>query len=96
MGKIISRQRGRARDAQRDAYLGALGFEVLRIHGFRVTQDLHGVREEIEALVQRLRVKSPSPPDPSPRSGARGASVISSPPTSLLLRFSHSPHRVPL
>ncbi len=60
---------GRQRDAKRDAYLKSLGFQVLRINGFRVAQDLHGVRDEIEEVVRRLRAASPSPPAPLPEAG---------------------------
>ena len=64
-GKHHLSDQGQQRDADRDAYLKSLGFEVLRIKGFRTTQDLRGVREEIEAVVGRLRAK-PLTPDPSP------------------------------
>ena len=46
---------GKTRDQRRDAYLRHQEFEVLRIDGYRVTQNMTGVREEIEAVVKRLR-----------------------------------------
>ncbi|MCC7334923.1 MAG: DUF559 domain-containing protein [Pirellulaceae bacterium] len=48
---------GRQRDSRRDAYMRELGFEVLRIHGFRVTQDPMSVRDEIEATVRELQLR---------------------------------------
>ena len=48
-------EEGKARDQRRDAYLRQHGFEVLRIDGYRVTQDMAGVREEVEGVVKRLR-----------------------------------------
>ena len=48
-------EEGKTRDQRRDAYLRQQGFEVLRIDGYRVTQNMTGVREEIEAVVKRLR-----------------------------------------
>ena len=72
-GKDHLTDEGQRRDERRDAYLRELGFEVLRINGFRVTQDLSGVREEIEAVVKKLCaasvVENPSPPAPLPEAG---------------------------
>jgi len=48
---------GRQRDSRRDAYMRELGFEVLRINGFRVTQDPMSVRDEIEAKVRELQLR---------------------------------------
>ena len=48
---------GRQRDSRRDAYMRELGFEVLRISGFRVTQDPMSVRDEIEATVRELQLR---------------------------------------
>jgi len=48
-------EEGKTRDQRRDAYLRQQEFEVLRIDGYRVTQNMTGVREEIEAVVKRLR-----------------------------------------
>lgn len=48
---------GRQRDSRRDAYMRELGVEVLRIHGFRVTQDPMSVRDEIEATVRELQLR---------------------------------------
>lgn len=63
-GKDHLTDEGKLRDARRDQYLTSLGFEVLRINGFRVTQDARKVRDEIEAVVRRLRMEGPSPPAP--------------------------------
>ncbi len=68
-GKDHLTEEGRSRDARRDAYLKSLEFEVLRIEGFRLTQHLHSVRCEIEEVVRRLRMESPSPPTPLPEAG---------------------------
>jgi very-short-patch-repair endonuclease len=72
-GKDHLTEQGRLRDVKRDAFLRSRGFGVLRISGFRVTQDLRGVREEIEGVVRRLRAEigagSPSPPAPLPEAG---------------------------
>ena len=58
------------RDAKRDAYLRELGFEVLRIKGFEVTQDAGRVKQRIESAVEEmLRATSPSPPAPLPEAG---------------------------
>ena len=69
---------GRQHDAERDAYLHRLGFEILRINGFRVTQDAAGVRREIEQAVEKRRQNlsslSPSPPAPLPAEPGRGES----------------------
>lgn len=48
---------GRQRDSRRDAYMRELGFEVLRINGFLVTQDPMSVRDEIEATVRELQLR---------------------------------------
>ena len=67
-GKDHLTDEGMRRDAQRDAYMQNLGFTVLRIHGYRVTQDPMSVRNEIEAIVKLLAL-NPSPPTPLPRGG---------------------------
>ena len=54
-GKDHLTEEGKKHDADRDAYLRSLGYSVLRIPGFRVTQDPISVRNEIEAEVRRLR-----------------------------------------
>ena len=85
-GKDHLTEEGMRRDAQRDAYLRKLGYTILRINGFRVTQDPISVRNEIEGVVRKLREESPSPkatdtspspltsnPSPLRTSGARGA-----------------------
>ena len=53
-GKDHLTEEGLQSDAERDAYLKALGYTILRIPGFRVTQDPQSVRTEIEAAVKRL------------------------------------------
>ncbi len=68
-GKDHWSEEGQRHDALRDAYLRKLGYTVLRIHGFRVTQDPMSVRTEIEALVRALRERYPSPPTPLPEAG---------------------------
>ncbi len=54
-------EEGMQRDAQREAYLRKHGYTILRINGFRVTQDPMTVRNEIERVVRKLREESPSP-----------------------------------
>lgn len=61
-GKDHLTEKGKEHDLLRDAYLQRLGYTILRINGFRVTQDPLGVRNEIEAIVLRLREQNPSPP----------------------------------
>ena len=70
-GKGHFSEEGKLHDEHRDAYLRSVGFEVLRIHGFRVLQDAVGVRSEIEqAIESRRRVfDCPSPPAPLPEAG---------------------------
>lgn len=68
-GKDHLTEKGKEHDLLRDAYLQRLGYTILRINGFRVTQDPLGVRNEIEAIVLRLREQNPSPPAPSPEAG---------------------------
>lgn len=68
-GKDHLTEEGKEHDLLRDAYLQRLGYTILRINGFRVTQDPLGVRNEIEAIVLRLREQNPSPPAPSPEAG---------------------------
>jgi very-short-patch-repair endonuclease len=58
-GKDHFSEDGQRRDARRDAYLQSEGYEVLRIPGFRVTQDRSGVRAEIE---QAIKERSESKP----------------------------------
>lgn len=78
-GKEHLTAEGRQHDQLRDAYLQRLGFTVLRVPGFRVTQDPISVCKELKAMVEKLRAatltsKVPSPPThlPSPRFGKRG------------------------
>ncbi|TWT68204.1 endonuclease domain-containing protein [Crateriforma conspicua] len=59
-GKDHFTPQGRDRDAQRDAFLRSEGFEVLRIEGFRVTQDPQRVREVIEAAVENRKSRMPA------------------------------------
>ena len=67
-GKEHFAAHGTQRDAQRDAYLQKHGLQVLRIEGFRVTQDGPGVRDTIEqAVKQRIsELGQPQPPHPQP------------------------------
>ncbi len=50
-GKDYLSQEGKEHDAHRDAYLRSLGFEVLRINGFRMTGDAVGVKRKIEQAI---------------------------------------------
>ena len=76
-GKDHLTEEGKKHDAHRDSFLKGLGYSVLRITGFRVTQDPLSVRNEIETMVRGLRVQktsselnqSPSPPTPLPKAG---------------------------
>ena len=68
-GKDHWTEEGRRHDLLRDVYLQRLGFTVLRINGFRVTQDPLSVRNEIEAIVRGLRSRCPSPSAPLPEAG---------------------------
>lgn len=54
-GKDHLTQEGKEHDAHRDAYLRRLGYTILRIPGFHVTQDPLRVRKLIEECVSRLR-----------------------------------------
>ena len=71
-GKDHFSDEGKARDTRRDAFVRSQGWTVLRIAGFRVTQDPRSVREEIEAVVKEKQ-QAPHPRPLSPK-GARGAS----------------------
>ena len=68
-GKAHLIEEGQQRDKRRDEFLRSLGFSVLRIAGFRVTQDATCVQAEIEATVRKMRDSSPSPPTPLPEAG---------------------------
>ena len=68
-GKDHLTEEGKKHDSLRDAYLRKQGYTILRINGFRVTQDPSSVRIEIEAIVLRLRDKNPSSPAPLPEAG---------------------------
>jgi very-short-patch-repair endonuclease len=59
-------EQGTIHDEKRDAYLRSNGFEVLRIPGYRVIQDLESVRDEIAIMIRKLRSTNPSPPAPLP------------------------------
>ena len=60
-GKHHLTSEGKQRDDHRDKYLKSQGFEILRIIGYRVTQDLRSVKEEIESVVRRLRKAKDEP-----------------------------------
>ena len=64
-GKEHFTAHGTQRDAQRDAYLHKHGLQVLRIEGFRVTQDGPGVRDAIEQAVKQRMSELGQPPAPS-------------------------------
>ncbi len=75
-GKDHQSDDGKQRDASRDQYLHQHRWTVLRISGFRVTQDPQAVRKEIERIVRELMdaekrklPSSPSPPAPLPEAG---------------------------
>lgn len=54
-GKEHLTEEGRSRDEVRDKFLRKLGYEVLRIEGFRVTQDPSAVRALLEdAIDERI------------------------------------------
>lgn len=54
-GKDHFTDAGKQHDERRDRYVREQGFQVLRIEGFRVTQDPCEVRREIEVFVSRLQ-----------------------------------------
>jgi len=58
-GKDHFTSEGKRRDQRRDCYLRNEGYEVLRIAGFRVTQDRSAVRTEIETSVKERRENKP-------------------------------------
>ena len=55
---------GRRHDLVRDTYVKQMGFEVIRIPGYRAIQDWDSVRNEIAGVIRKLRAKNPSPPIP--------------------------------
>ncbi len=59
-GKGHLTEDGRSHDERRDAFLRSEGFEVLRIPGYRLTQDSISVRNEVESIVRRLRALTDS------------------------------------
>ncbi|MEM1228050.1 MAG: DUF559 domain-containing protein [Planctomycetota bacterium] len=66
-GKHHLTDEGQEHDAARDKFLAEQGYEVLRIPGFRVTQDPRGVRFRIERVVEsRLDAIGSLTPGPSP------------------------------
>ncbi|MGJ5065522.1 endonuclease domain-containing protein [Bradyrhizobium oligotrophicum] len=66
-----------ARDAERDAFFAAEGFEVLRFTNEQVTSNLEGVVAAIrQAIADRARGLPPSPPLPH-KGGGSGESVAS-------------------
>lgn len=68
-GKDHLTEEGRRHDENRDSYLRELRYKVLRINGFRITQDTLGTRNEIEAIVRQLRSQCPFPPTLLPETG---------------------------
>ena len=71
-GKDHFTEEGKARDRRRDAYMREQVFEILRVEGYRVTQDPMSVRREIEAAVtqQRAGFDADAPrPAPPPKRG---------------------------
>jgi very-short-patch-repair endonuclease len=59
-----------ARDAERDAFFAAEGFEILRFTNEQVTSNLEGVVEAIRpAPAVRARGLGAPPPDPPPQGG---------------------------
>ncbi len=54
-GKNHFTEAGRQHDENRDAYVREQGFDVLRLNGFRVTQDRDGVRKEMEQAIRNRR-----------------------------------------
>jgi very-short-patch-repair endonuclease len=60
-------EEGKRRDEKRDQFLREKGFEVLRFDGYQVTQNLSGVRKQIEdAIDKRIEQRRPLSPSPSP------------------------------
>ena len=58
-GKDHMTAEGKRRDERRDAFLRNEGYQVLRIAGFRVTQDRNAVRAEIEQAIKDRRENRP-------------------------------------
>ena len=56
-GKEHLTDKGRIHDAKRDDYLCSLGFEVLRIQGYQVTQDAGAVRQQIERAITKRTLR---------------------------------------
>ena len=66
-GKGHLTEEGRRADEKRDQFLRDKGFEVLRINGYRITQDPLSVRTSIEEAVdKRIEQQRPLSPGPSP------------------------------
>ena len=58
-GKDHFTTEGQRRDGLRGTFLRSEGYEVLRLAGFRVTQDRQGVRAEIEQASKVRRENEP-------------------------------------
>ena len=58
-GKDHFTTEGQRRDGLRGTFLRSEGYEVLRLAGFRVTQDRQGVRAEIEQAIKERRENEP-------------------------------------
>ena len=66
-GESHQSDEGRRRDLRRDEFLAEKGYQVVRIPGYQVLKDATGVQRIIEqAIDQRLKQLSPSPPTPLP------------------------------
>lgn len=61
-GKYHLAEAGKQQDERRDAFLRNSGFKILRVAGFRVTQDRAGVRKEIEQAIEYCRREHTYPP----------------------------------
>ncbi|MEM1227531.1 MAG: endonuclease domain-containing protein [Planctomycetota bacterium] len=67
-GKHHQTEKGQQRDRRRDEFLADNGYEVMRIPGYKVTQDPLAVQRRIEqAIDERIDRFRPLTPDPSPQ-----------------------------
>jgi very-short-patch-repair endonuclease len=67
-GEAHLTEEGKRRGKKRDQFLRQQGYEILRINGYRVTQEQSGVRKQIEEMVDKRieQQRGPHSPSPSP------------------------------